>query len=145
VVYDWGDRSEPTVGGSDAARTASHVYQVPRSYRIRAQAYTRGGAKIGGPGFTDFNAGAPVLTGMTPNFGPEAGGTGCIIDGINLAMRPGDQLPVVMFGSNQATNIQLLGSTSIACTSPAGSGLASVVAVAPLGTNPVQFEYRAED
>ena len=140
VVYDWGDRSEPTVGGPDAARSASHVYQAPRSYRIRAQVYTRGGAKIGGPGFTTFNAAAPILNRITPNFGPESGGTGCIIDGANLAA------PVtVYFASIPATNVQLLDSTSIACTSPPGSGLVQVAATAPGGTNAVQYEYRAED
>jgi hypothetical protein len=89
-----------------------------------------------GPG-----SGPPTLTIVTPAFGPEDGGTACVVNGHNLAA----PVLAVMFGSNQATGVQLLDSTRIACISPAGSGLVNVQAVAPTGTNAVQFEYRASN
>jgi hypothetical protein len=139
IEIDWGDRSEPTEIVAPA-NSAAHFYNDARTYRLRAQAYTRGGAKIGGPGTTTFNAAGPYLSGCTPAFGDEAGGNSVIINGGNLGTPT-----AVLFGSNMATNLQGISPNAIGCNAPAGVGLVSVQAVAPTGTNSVQYEYRAEE
>jgi IPT/TIG domain len=139
ILVDWGDRSEPSEIRSPV-NSADHWFQDARTFTIRAQAYTRDFAKIGGPGSTAFNAGAPFLSACVPAFGPEAGGTPCILEGGNLSGPT-----AVLFGSAQATNIQLVSAAAISCLAPPGVGLVNVAAVAPTGTNTVQYEYRAAE
>jgi hypothetical protein len=141
LVVDWGDRSEPTLVPV-GQNTAEHWYEVPRTYTIRAQAITRDGNMIGGPGQANFNAAAPFLSQAVPAFGPEEGGNPVILQGGNL----GTPTAVVFTPGGLASNVQGVSSTAISCTAPASvAGLASVSAVAPTGTNSVQYEYRAPE
>jgi IPT/TIG domain len=137
VEFSWGDRSEPSQAGPPGY-SAAHWFAGARTYRIRAQAFTRGGAMIGGPAFTTFNAAAPTLLAIAPPGGTSAGGTPCTITGANLGTPA-----AIVFGGTPATNLQGISTTTITCTSPAGTpgALVNVQAVAPVGTNAVQYQY----
>ncbi|MGF7183908.1 hypothetical protein HDF11_005441 [Tunturiibacter psychrotolerans] len=68
--------------------------------------------------------GQPMVTGVSPNNGPVAGGTAVTITGTNFA--PG---ATVTFGSAAATNVTVANSTTITATTPPGSTGAVTVAV----------------
>jgi hypothetical protein len=57
----------------------------------------------------------PAVTGLDPSHGPAAGGNQVTIIGVGFS-----GTPAVMFGSNSATNVRLLGSTTITADAPAG-------------------------
>src|ERR1700677_2443460 len=77
---------------------------------------------------------APLVTGLSPNSGPAAGGTSVTIAGTNFA--PG---ATVMFGGTAATNVVVASSTSIIATTPAGSPGAVTVTVTNFGTQSVSL------
>jgi len=79
-------------------------------------------------GFT--YAAAPTVTNVSPNTGPLAGGTSVTITGTNFAAPA-----TVAFGSNAATNVAVLNSTSITATTPAGVAGSVNVAVTSNGQN----------
>lgn len=83
--------------------------------------------------------GLPVITGMTPNFGPQTGGTSVTIYGSNFIV--GGQGPAqVLFGGNSATFI-VINDNQMVATSPPGSGVQQVRIVHPVsGTS----EFRTE-
>jgi hypothetical protein len=58
----------------------------------------------------------PAVSGMSPNAGPVAGGTSVTLTGSGFTGATG-----VWFGSNAATNVQVVSDTEILATSPAGS------------------------
>ena len=75
-------------------------------------------------------AAVPTVTAITPNSGPNAGGTKVTITGANLtgASR-------VMFGTNQATSFKVKSGT-ITAVSPSGStGTVAVTVTTPAGTS----------
>ncbi len=78
-------------------------------------------------GFT--YVGPPTVTGVSPNNGPAAGGTGVTITGTNFASGA-----AVTFGSAAATNVVVVSSTSITATTPAGSVGAVTVTVTNIGS-----------
>jgi Protein kinase domain/IPT/TIG domain len=79
---------------------------------------------------------APVITGVSPASGPEAGGTPVTITGKNLS-----GATEVSFGG-VAGSITADSSTQITATSPAGSGTVNVTVTTPGGTsNTEQFTY----
>ena len=87
--------------------------------------------------------GAPVITGMSPNFGPQSGGTLVTISGSNFLMadftgnRPPDQ---VLFGGNPAS-FTVINDNLLTAVAPPGSGVQQVKIVHPVsGTS----EYRTE-
>ena len=68
--------------------------------------------------------GPPVLTGITPQHGPVAGGTSCTISGYNFTTT---QATTVRFGGTPATGVNVVSSTLIICSAPAhASGLVDV-------------------
>jgi len=84
---------------------------------------------------------APVVqafTALTPNHGPETGGTAITITGQNFA--PGATVTV---GGVPATDVQVLGNTQIVAVTPAGAeGPADVVVTTANGTSaPQTFVY----
>lgn len=142
VVYDWGDRSEPTEG-QGANKAASHTYAVDGIYWIRGQLFTRDMAKIGGVAGTSYNTVPPYsITRITPTGGPAVGGTSCIIDGFQLT-----GTTAVFFQSVPATNVGVLSDRSVSCTSPAGipSSAAQVVVMRGAASNALQFQYGAAE
>ena len=86
----------------------------------------------------------PVVTGLAPSFGTTAGGTSVTITGTNFD----SGATAVSFGGTAATNIHVVGDTSITCTSPAHvAGTADVTVTTPGGTAATssadQFTYLA--
>ena len=65
---------------------------------------------------------APVLAGLTPNSGPQAGGTSVTIFGANFVAGA-----IVTFGGNAAANVVIVSPNSLTCVTPPGA--AGTVAV----------------
>ncbi|OYW70497.1 MAG: cell surface protein, partial [Verrucomicrobia bacterium 12-59-8] len=66
---------------------------------------------------------APTVSSISPSSGPLGGGTAVTITGTNFSASPG-----VTIGGTPATGITYVNSTTITCTTPAGTaGTASVV------------------
>jgi hypothetical protein len=82
---------------------------------------------------------APVVTGVSPASGPQAGGTSVTISGTSLA-----NASSVTFGGTAAA-VTADSATSITATSPAGTGTVDVVVTTPGGTSTAtsldQFTY----
>ena len=108
-------------------------------------------AVIGGPGDMGGVGAAwifavptatPTVTGVSPNEGPETGGTSVTITGTNLSA-----VNSVKFGSTNAASFTVNSSTSITATAPAGSGTVDVtVSTSSNGSAVVpqdQFSYIA--
>jgi hypothetical protein len=86
-----------------------------------------------GPG-----SGPPTLASMDPGFGPVTGGTPCVLTGARLT-----GTTMVFFGSNQATGVNVVNDTTVACVSPGGApGLVNVNALRGTASNAIQYEYR---
>jgi hypothetical protein len=66
--------------------------------------------------FVLASAPTPTVTGIGPATGPTSGGTAVTITGTSFAAGA-----TVTFGSNAATNVTVLNSTTISATSPAGA------------------------
>jgi hypothetical protein len=73
---------------------------------------------------------APTVTAVSPNSGPNSGGTNVTITGTYLA-----GATAVSFGGTPATNVNVASATSITATSPAGSGVVNVTVTAAGGTS----------
>jgi large repetitive protein len=79
----------------------------------------------------EFNYSAPpVVTGVTRSAGPVGGGTALVINGSALT-----QATVVRFGSVAAPFFTVISATSIAATSPPGSGTVDVSVTTQAGTS----------
>jgi hypothetical protein len=72
----------------------------------------------------------PSVAGVTPNQGPEAGGTSVVISGSNFT-----GASAVKFGPTNATIFTVDSSGSISAVSPAGSGTVDVTVSTPGGTS----------
>ena len=93
-------------------------------------------ALIGGDG-DNFGAGAAwvfvsasTVTGVSPNNGPEGGGTSVTIAGTSFT-----GATEVKFGSTNAASFKVDSATSITATSPAGAGTVDVTVTTPGGTS----------
>jgi IPT/TIG domain len=75
-------------------------------------------------------SGAPMVTLVTPNGGPVAGGTSVTITGTNFT-----GATAVKFGGINATSFSVNSATSISAMSPAGSGTVDVRVTTPGGTS----------
>ena len=74
----------------------------------------------------------PFVSSVNPKTGPTSGGTSVTITGTNLT-----GALVVDFGSTPAASFRATNSTTIAATSPAGTGTANVTVTTPSGTSAV--------
>ena len=85
---------------------------------------------------------APTVTSISPNFGPQAGGTSVTITGTNLS-----GATAVTFGGTPATGYTVDSATQITATSPAGTGPVDVRVTTAGGTSAIsgvdQFSYLA--
>ena len=79
--------------------------------------------------FRTLNTTPATVTGVSPNSGSAAGGTAVTIAGANFASGA-----AVAFGNNKATNVNILSSTEITATTPAGSDGSVTVTVTNPGT-----------
>ena len=85
--------------------------------------------------------GPPTVTGVSPNSGPQGGGTSVTVSGSNLA-----GATAVHFGTNAGTSISADTESSLTVISPAGTGTVDVTVTTPNGTSVVnapsdQFTY----
>jgi hypothetical protein len=81
----------------------------------------------------------PVISSISPNYSTTEGGTTVIIKGTNLS-----DVIVVTIGANDATNLNVVSSTQITCTIPAGDvGTVDVVAITAnaISSNSLDFTY----
>jgi autotransporter-associated beta strand protein len=83
---------------------------------------------------------APAVTAISPNSGPEAGGTHVKITGAGFAAAT-----AVDFGTTPATGVTVVNDTTITADSPAGTGTVHVTVISPSGRSPIspadQFTY----
>ena len=93
-------------------------------------------ALVGGPA-DNTNIGAawafvnpPTVSNVTPNEGPEAGGTSVTITGTNF-----NEAAAVEFGSIGATSFEVISATSITAVAPAGAGTVDVSVTTSGGTS----------
>ncbi len=90
-------------------------------------------ASSGGDNTVTYNkpaGGVPTVSAVSPNSGLKAGGLSVTITGTNFAAGA-----TVKFGNNSATNVVVVGATSITCTSPAGTGTVHVTVTTSGGTS----------
>jgi alpha-tubulin suppressor-like RCC1 family protein len=82
----------------------------------------------------------PIVTGVSPASGAEAGGTSVTITGTTFT-----GATAVRFGSSEAASFTVDSATSITATSPPGTGFVDVTVTTPAGTSAVgsadQFRY----
>jgi hypothetical protein len=77
--------------------------------------------------YTSGNPTAPAISSVTPNSGPNIGGTAVTITGINFAVGA-----TVNFGGSPATNVNVVSNNSITATTPAhAAGAVNVVVTNP--------------
>ncbi|MEO8540739.1 MAG: IPT/TIG domain-containing protein [bacterium] len=83
--------------------------------------------------------GVPVITNLSPNFGPQAGGTSVLISGSGFFV--GSMQPTaVLFGGN-AAQFTMISDTQIRATAPPGTGTQQVKIVHPIsGTSDFRTE-----
>ena len=70
----------------------------------------------------------PTVTGVSPNNGPQTGGTAVVITGTLLSGASS-----VNFGSTNATSFTVDSATQITATSPAGTGTVDITVTTPAG------------
>jgi uncharacterized membrane protein len=84
----------------------------------------------------------PKVTSISPNSGPDTGGTSVTISGTGFSSATG-----VSFGSTNASTFTVVSDTQITAKSPAGSGTVDVTVTTPSGTSATssgdQFTYNA--
>ena len=85
----------------------------------------------------------PAVTSVTPDSGPQAGGTSVTVTGNNFV--PG--ATTVAFGSDAATGVTCASATTCVAISPAGTGTVEVTVATAAGTSAItsgdQFTYTA--
>jgi IPT/TIG domain len=99
---------------------------------------------VGGTGndvvLTEPGTASPSVTGVSPGFGPEAGGTSVMITGAGFT-----GATEVNFGTMPAADLVVVDDTTITVTSPPGTGTVDVTVMSPAGTSPIstadQFNY----
>jgi hypothetical protein len=76
-----------------------------------------------------IGAASPIVTGLSPGGGPEAGGTSVTITGAGLG-----EASAVKFGSASAASFTVNSPSSITAVSPPGEGTVAVTVTSPRGT-----------
>jgi IPT/TIG domain len=103
---------------------------------------TPGGTSAKTPADVFTYVAAPTVTGLSPNFGPLAGGTMVTITGTSFTGASS-----VAFGTTPAASFSVVSSTTITAVSPPGTGIVDVIVTAPSGTSTLspadQFTYVA--
>jgi alpha-tubulin suppressor-like RCC1 family protein len=84
----------------------------------------------GGSHSLSFGPPPPSVSGVSPNSGPQPGGTSVAITGENLA-----EASAVRFGANPASSFTVNSATSITATAPAGTGIVDVSVTTPVSTS----------
>ncbi len=130
-----GFTSDSTVKfGATAAANVTYIsdkqikaISPPGSGKVDITVATPGGTSAAGIKFTY----GPVVSGISPSIGPQAGGTSVTITGSDFT-----GATAVKFGSANSAGFTVNSDTSITATAPAGSGMAHVTVTTPAGTSP---------
>jgi hypothetical protein len=89
-----------------------------------------------------FGEPIPVVTSVSPQIGPAAGGTTVTISGNTFT-----GATAVKFGTAEATSVTVESATSITATAPPGTGTVNVTVTTPAGTSPTsaadRYTYQA--
>jgi hypothetical protein len=126
------------------ASAAAYTAQLPvgkHKAKWRSTTYApNSGTSLGAVAYVLSPAPAPAVTGVSPNSGPEAGGTPTTITGTDL-----DGATSVKFGAADAGSFKVTSPTSIEAISPSGSGNTDVTVTTERGTSATmladQFSY----
>lgn len=126
------------------ASAAAYTAQLPvgkHKAKWRSTSYApNSGTSLGVVAYVLTPAPAPAVTSVSPNNGPEGGGTAVTITGTNL-----DGATAVKFGAADAQSFKVDSPTSIEAVSPSGSGTADVMVTTERGTSATtsgdQFSY----
>ncbi|BCK66142.1 hypothetical protein Srufu_000950 [Streptomyces libani subsp. rufus] len=87
--------------------------------------------------FTYVSASVPVLTSVSPNSGPAAGGTTVTLTGTGLAATT-----AVRFGVTPATSFTVVSDTHVTAVAPPGTGTVQITATTPGGaSNGLSYTY----
>jgi hypothetical protein len=122
--------------GSDViASAAAYTAQPPVAgkYKLKWASKTYApnpGTSLGAVAYVLTPVPLPTVTGVSPNSGPEGGGTAVTITGANLAGATS-----VRFGSADAQSFKVNSPTSIEAVSPAGTGTVDVTVRTQSGTS----------
>lgn len=85
---------------------------------------------------------APVIFGLTPAFGPKAGGNAFTISGLNFDKFGTGPTLTVDIGGNAATGVSVVSSTELGATAPAGAkGPQDVTVTTALGADTAAGAY----
>ena len=116
------------------ASAAAYSTQLPvGKYKAKLQSTSyapNSGTGLGAVAYVLAPAPAPAVTSVSPNAGPEAGGTTVSITGSNL-----DGATSVKFGATDAQSFKVNSPTSIEAVSPSGTGTTEVTVTTERGTS----------
>jgi hypothetical protein len=85
----------------------------------------------------------PIVTGVSPNYGPKSGGTQVTVTGIQLTGVDNTGVASVAFGQSTGTAVSGVSSTQLTVTSPAHPGaVVDVVVSGPTGNSVVSAQDR---
>jgi hypothetical protein len=116
------------------ASAAAYSAQLPvgkHKAKLHSTTYAPNvGPSIGAVAYVLAPAPAPAITSVSPDSGPESGGTAVTITGTNL-----DGATAVRFGETDAASFKVDSSTSIEAVSPSGSGTVDTTVTTERGTS----------
>jgi alpha-tubulin suppressor-like RCC1 family protein len=123
-VMTWGINKSGTLGNGVTGGPSAVPVSVVGVTKVAS-------VSAGGFHMVAYGEPIPVVTGISPNRGPLAGGTSVTISGANLA-----GATAVKFGAVEASSFTVNSSTSITASAPAGTGTVDVKVTTPSGTSP---------
>ncbi|HEX4186627.1 MAG TPA: IPT/TIG domain-containing protein [Solirubrobacteraceae bacterium] len=132
-VMAWGVDKSGTLGNGTTGSPSAVPVLVEGVTKVAS-------VSAGGFHMVAYGEPIPVVTGVSPNRGPLAGGTSVTISGADLA-----GATAVKFGTVEASGVTVNSSSSITVTAPAGTGTVDVRVTTPAGTSPAstgdRFSY----
>ena len=143
-IFDQTSGSELVHGTAGTTLSTTVIQSVDSTRSYVAEICNVGGANVQATSTSVvviWGAGSPpAVTGLAPASGDASGGTSIIVSGSNLTGTTS-----VSFGLTPARAFTVNSATSIAATSPAGSGTVDVVVTTPAGSSVTgssdQFTY----
>jgi len=135
--YQWEDCNSSGSGCVPIQGATAQEYMLTASdggSTIRVAETVSNAVGFGPPAVSSQTAvvqGPPTVKKLSPNRGPEEGGTLVTITGTMFG-----ETTAVHFGSSEAASFKVNSETSIEATAPAGAGTVDVTVTTPYGTSP---------
>ena len=124
--------AERAQGRTNQTVTQTVPSLLPKTtYQYRLAASNKTGLNDGA--VKTFRTSAPIVTEVRPDTGPEAGGTTVTITGANFTEKT-----AVLFGGEEALEVNVESSTVITAKSPPGQGTVDVTVTTPEGTSAIR-------